>query len=243
MKRWLPIVVSLLIVSNLVPGSAGAQTLGSRSCSGPHCTFHYGGAGDTYQDADCMTYREDLVTSFSGSPVTHTELLFTEKLTNCEKVDVVRSSPKRTFSRSESITHTLSGQLTQEVGLKTGENAKVGVELSHAQVASNGWQVVTTYSDTSEYQILNKTVSACSVYTEKYFGIYKTGSYSGSGSASWSVYARKNLFLGGFTYEQVTGECKKTTSSASNVEKKYITFNSTNSMLRAPSAVCPTCNL
>ena len=194
--------------------AAGASAQVDVLCPGANCKV----TDSSIANVDCGTYTESLYSPPAtgvANNLPEVRIDYTKRQ-NCSK-----TNETHTFTYSyvdqEQITHSASGDLKVEAGLKTGVKDVVEVGLSHATTASNGWQKVDSYSTTITHSV-TFDVAPCSGKKIEVWGYERKGDHKGKARIDFYVNVRYS-----FTFEFVTlsGECKFTTSNAIG-SKKYL---------------------
>lgn len=207
------------------------------TCIKKYCTYQ----GDPWnEEVDCGVSFETYATNLPpGTVVEQTELILTDKLTNCDTVSKPRESPTKTFAISEALTHSCSGDMKVEIGGAVGYEAVKELKLTHSQTQTNGWQYADTWSDTSSYQFKD-TVPGCSQETCKYFGKYWSGGATGGGSATIHIYHRYTF--GSWHWDLYSCPNATTSSNASGANKIYHYYNTVFSApYAATTDICANC--
>lgn len=215
-------------------GMSIASTAVAGSCTGTYCSVSYGGLNDGLCNADCNTFTETVVTSpITGSSVEHLELIMTNRGVNCDSVSRVVDM-SYDFTNSESISHSGTGLLKSEVIGKVGQKDVFEVGLSHATEDSTTKIWTTTFSE-NVHITWKPSVPACTAMKLKIFGLFKTGSFSGTGHVTWSVSGRWCFQI---PWTTITGTCASTSSSVSSSHRRYFHISPVNSTEPATPQEC-----
>lgn len=218
----------------LAAGALALMPMSFANCVGVYCTFSYGGLSDEWCAADCNTFTETkYISPITGSAVDHTELITTSVYTNCASTAVSHTF-NYTYTESESISHSGTGVLKDEVIAKVGAKDVGEVGLSHATENTT----TRIYTDNWTHSIstaVTQSVAACTTRTLKLFGIYRTGAFSGSGRVDYTVTARHCFVI---DYQTVSGECADTQSQVASSHKHYKTTHLVGSSSAASPTIC-----
>lgn len=215
----------------------------SATSSGRHCT-----------DADALaaigmnpnlvvlfpeTYHETLFTSLPpGALEEDWEVIKEFSASNCSKIPVTNTF-NTSYTESESISHSLSGELETQVGLKVGQKDIAEVGLEHATLDSNGWQYTDVYSHGFTTSTTT-TLGPCKGIKYSFQGKYRKGNHSGTGRYDFIMNFR---VIFSSSIETVSGSCKPTDSHAFG-QKRYLDYRKIITSIRpecAPSDGCKNC--
>lgn len=147
------------------------------------------------------------------------ENIATDTKANCT-LDPISWKFTYTKNESESINHSMTGQLETQVALKVGQKDVGEVGLQHATVTTNGWQYIDTWSSSIQDET-TIPVGACSAKRIVMRGKYRKGDHKGVGWIDFFVRFRLSFQ----SWQDGTGECARTTSNAVGL-KKYVSYAS-----------------
>lgn len=187
------------------------------------------------------TYHETLYTSTpSGDEWEEWEVIEELPVSNCTKTPITHTFNVE-FQKSESISHTVTGDLRTQVAIGVGLKDISEVGLEHAKLDSNGWQYKDDYSLNFSTNT-TATIGPCKGLNFVYKGKVRKGSHSGTGRYDFTMNFR---VIFSTSIETVSASCKPTDSHAFG-QKRYIKFEEVLTSIRpncAPGDGCRNCTV